>query len=86
MINKITFVLCLFCAAASVASAQSKPAQKQSKENVLELETLRIEGYIYEPQILFILEKPSLDLISTEERKRHDFLKNIEKPLFETIY
>ena len=50
-------------------------------ETVLELETLRIEGNIYEPQVLFILEKPSIELITIEEKKHHDFLKDFDKPL-----
>ena len=86
MIKKAIIVLLLHCVALTTVQAQTKKPEKKQKQNVLELETLRIEGYIYEPQILFILEKPSIELISAEETKRHDFLKNIDKPLFKTLY
>ena len=58
----------------------AKTTNKAIKDhNVVELETLKIVGKIYEPQVLFILEQPAIDLITIEEAKRHDFLKNIEK-------
>lgn len=61
-------------------------APKQPTKQTIELETLRIKGNIYEPQVLYILEQPSIDLITTEEKKRHDFLDGINKTLMERLY
>lgn len=47
----------------------------------IELDTLKIEGKIYEPQVLFVLEKPSLDLITIEVDNSHNFLEDLEAPL-----
>jgi len=68
-----------------ILGAPSAHAVTENKPRIIELETLKIQGTIYEPQVLLILEQPSVDWLSTEEGKRHDFLKNLEKPLQELL-
>ena len=60
------------------------PTQKKlkvPKSGVIELDTIRIEGRIYEPEVLFILDQPSIDLMTIKEKREHDFLRNLEAPL-----
>ena len=65
---------------------QAAPPPPAVAPKAIELETLRIKGYIYEPQVLLILERPNIELITIEEKKRHDFLENFDQPLLEMLY
>ncbi len=80
MLRLFILLLSLLMLTQTTAGEENKP------EEPIVLDTLRIEGYIYEPEVLFILEKPSIELITLEEKKQHDFLKDYDKPLMDTLY
>lgn len=80
--NKISLLLLLVIAQLQAPTAKNASQSRSS----IELETLRIKGFIYEPEVLIILEQPSIDLITIEEQKRHDFLEDFDKPLKDFLY
>ena len=63
----------------------TRTPQTPSQPQEIELEALKIEGTIFEPQVLTILERPSIELITIGDEAGHNFLKDIEKPIFQLI-
>ncbi len=47
-------------------------------DKLIELDTITIEGELFEPDVLFILEEPKIQKHYKEEREQHDFLLDIK--------